>query len=103
MRSTFTSTAGASRNSKLLGIDRSTVATDIAMEGQRRARELRHRREAQIAMSVARYESVILQAHNNIAELTSQIEEEYAKPDSLDRPRLRTINAAARTIMGMSG
>ena len=63
---------------KLLGIDRSTVATDIAMEGQRRARELKHQREAQIAMAVTRYEGVILQANNKIAELTDQLAAEYA-------------------------
>jgi len=85
---------------KLLGIDRSTVATDIAMEGQRRARQLMHQREAQIAMSVARYESVILEANNNSADLTVQIREERAKPDSLDRPHLRTINAAEQAIRG---
>ncbi len=67
------------------------------MERERRTHELEHQREAQIAMSVARYESVILQANNRIADLTVQIEEERAKPHS---PRLRAMNAAEQAIRG---
>lgn len=71
------------------------------MEGQRRARELKDRRQAHIAMSVARYESVILRANNEIAELSAQIAAEYAalKPDSIDRAHLQAINAAERVII----
>ena len=72
------------------------------MEGQRRARELGHQREAHIAMSVARYESVMLQALNNIAELDAQIATERAalKSDSPGRPGIQAINAAERAIIG---
>ncbi len=51
-------------------------------------------------MSVTRYESVILHANNNIADLSVQIEEERAKPHSLDRPRIQAMNAAERAIIG---
>ena len=91
---------GARKIAKHLGVNRGTVALDIQMEGQRRARELKDQREAQIAMSVARYESVILHANNEIADLSVQIEEERAKPDSVDRPRLQAMNTAEQAMRG---
>lgn len=85
---------------KLLGVDRGTVSLDLQMEGRRRADERAGERDALVALSCQRYESIIWQANLRIEELTKCVDGQVgAAGAAFNHVAVRAIQEQERIII----